>query len=358
MNPLEPYGWNDSLDSTLNQTNSVQPDLLPARVLTQERGLYRIVTALGEATARIAGRLRYTACDASELPVVGDWVRATVSPAGGEATIHAVLPRRSALSRMAVGRPTEAQVLAANVDTVLLVCALNQELNLRRIERYLTSVWESGAAPALVLNKTDLCPDLGEVLRDVEAVAPGVPVHAVSALHDENTHTLRGYLDGQRTVVLVGSSGVGKSTLTNALLGEAIQAVQQVREGDDKGRHTTTRRDLILAPGGGCLIDTPGLRELALWDGDEGAAFPELRALSKECRFNDCRHEREPGCAIRSAIDHGDLDPARYTSYQKLRRELERARRKADKKAEAAERRKRKRFAVACRQRQRLRDRW
>ncbi|HOD67593.1 MAG TPA: ribosome small subunit-dependent GTPase A [candidate division Zixibacteria bacterium] len=314
--------------------------LVPARVVRQHRERSIVIAAAGELTGEVAGRFRRDSAGRSDYPVVGDWVAAEI--AGDRlAVIHAVLPRRSAFTRKVAGNLTEAQVVAANIDTVFLVTGLDGNFSLRRIERYLTSAWDSGASPVIVLNKADLCGDPAEVLAGVEAVALGAPVVALSALDGSNVEALRPYLVPGRTAALLGSSGVGKSTLINRLLGEERLPTREISDRAGRGRHTTTHRELVQLPDGALLIDTPGMRELQLWADEDSLerAFDDIEALAARCRFADCRHEAEPGCAVRAAVDAGSLDPARLESYFKQRRELaflglkmdERSRRQADK---------------------------
>ena len=240
---------------------------------------------------------------------------------------------------------TKPQVVAANVDVAFVVCGLDLNYNVRRIERYLTLAWESGAQPVVLLTKADLCDDVESYVYEVEAVAYGVPVHAVSAPHGDGVETVRGYVPGGRTAALLGSSGVGKSTLVNALLGEDLLATQEIRE-DGRGRHTTSHRQLVPLPDGGLMLDTPGMRELQLWDADSGleAAFGDLESLAAQCRFADCTHREEPDCAVRAALANGTLDLERYESWRKLQRELERLARKQDGRARSEARKERARF--------------
>jgi len=302
------------------------PGSVPARVTSESKGCYQVYSQYGELTAKISGRMRYEAGAENRYPAVGDWV--VVRPLIDErkGTIHAALPRRSKFSRKVAGERTEEQVVSANVDTVFIVSGLDggRNLNLRRIERYLTLARSSGASPVIVLNKVDLCPDVDVLIRNVEAVAGGIPIHPVSAKERTGLDALRNYLTEGNTAAFLGSSGVGKSALINALLGVEKQDTGEVRDDDRMGRHTTTKRELILLPAGGTVIDTPGMREIQMWadEDDLQGAFSDIEMLAKRCRFSDCGHNVESGCAVRAAIDHGDLDPARLESYRKLQNEL------------------------------------
>jgi ribosome biogenesis GTPase len=292
-------------------------------VIVQHRDLCRLATPAGELDAVLAGRLVHDAAPGA-LPVAGDWVGALARPGEDGAVIHHVLPRSSAVTRQASGPGGGLQVVAANVDIVLITASLNADLSLRRIERYLATAWESGASPVVVLTKADACDDVEALVAEVEAVAIGAPVHAVSALSGEGLGAIAALLGPGRTAVLLGSSGVGKSTLVNALAGQALMATQEIIAEGARGRHTTTHRELVLLPSGGLVLDTPGMRELGLWDADAGlsATFADIEALAAGCRFHDCAHQSEPGCAIRAALEDGELDGDRWRSFQKLQREL------------------------------------
>lgn len=337
--PLEQLGWNEQFEEAWNDYRD--QGLVPARVTAEHRGAYVLATGDDELWAELSGRARHLAAGRGALPAVGDWVGARSSPDEPRAVIQAVLPRSTKFSRKVAWSETEEQVVAANVDVVFLVSALDGDLSLRRLERYLALAWESGAAPVIVLNKSDLCPDLEATRAEVETVAFGVPVLATSGVTGEGVEALRPHLLPHRTAVLLGSSGVGKSTLLNRLLGEEVQRTNDLRA-DGRGRHTTTHRELIALPGGGLLLDTPGMRELQLWDAADGmdSTFADIAQLAGECRFTDCRHESEPGCAVLAADSDGTLPPGRLAGYRKLLRELRALEIRQDHRAAADERRK------------------
>ena len=343
---LARLGWTPAIEDQF--APHVAEGLEPARVAVEHRDAYVLYTADGDRPAELSGRLRHAVVERADLPAVGDWV-AIADPQGGErALVQHVLPRRTKFSRMAAtdhGQTVE-QVVAANVDTVFLTTGLDGDLNLRRLERYLTLGWESGAAPVVVLTKTDLCDDVEAALREVEAVAVGVPVHPVSNVTGEGIDALRAYFEGDRTVAALGSSGVGKSSLVNRLTGEDLMATGDLRA-DGQGRHTTTNRQLLLLPGGGLFLDTPGMRELRLWESEEGlaAAFDDVAAVAAQCKFSDCAHGTEPGCAVRAALADGSLDPERLESWRKLQGELAHLAMKQDARLRSEARKERRRFA-------------
>ena len=296
-----------------------------ARVAESRRDRYRLLTEEGERNAEPSGRLYYRAQNSAALPVAGDWVAARLS-GPEEATVEAVLPRRTVFSRRAAGTRTEEQVVAANIDRVFVVCGLDGDFNLRRIERYLTLAAASGASPVIVLNKADLCSSVSTRVDETRAVSGDAPVLPVSARTGTGLEMLRAHLANGETVALVGSSGAGKSTLGNWLLGADRLRIGEVRESDSRGRHTTTHRELLPLPGGGALIDTPGLRELQLWADQDSveSVFEDVSELAARCRYRNCSHRGEPGCAVEAALQAGDLPPGRLESFQKLMREARR----------------------------------
>lgn len=348
---LASLGWDTRLDEAF--ATHREAGLSPARVVLEHTHIYRVATGLGELLARVSGRLRHQAVTRAEFPAVGDWVAVATQDGAGDARIVAVLPRRSRFSRHAAGDPTEEQVVAANIDTVFLVAGLDGDFNPRRIERYLVVAAESGAAPVIVLNKADRASDPEERARAVQGLAGATPVHVVSCRAPQSLEVLRQYLGPGRTAALLGSSGVGKSTIVNRLIGEERLATQDVRASDSRGRHTSTARQLVRIPNGGVIIDTPGMREVQLWDtGDgPGAAFADLEALAGQCRFRDCRHLREPGCAVQHAIAAGTLHPGRLESYHKLQGEQAEQARHLNQRAQIDEKRRTRAAAKGARKR-------
>ena len=316
---LDALGWSPRWQTEFEA--HAADGLLPGRVVGEHRSHFRVGTETTELTAGTTGRLRNTALLRSDLPGVGDFVALRLAQGDGPATIEAILPRTSALVRKASGEPRP-QLLAANVDVVFIMTALDGDFNVPRIERYLELVRESGATPVIVVNKADLENDVIGATGQIEAIAQDVPIHAISARGPDGARELEQYFGGNRTVVLIGSSGVGKSTLTNQLLGRAAQATQEVRAHDSRGRHTTTHRQLFIRPQDGAIVDTPGLRGLEVWNTSEASKddFDDILALAAKCRFRDCRHDSEPACAVRAAVDRGDLDAGRFASYVKLGR--------------------------------------
>jgi ribosome biogenesis GTPase / thiamine phosphate phosphatase len=316
---LETLGWDARRAAELSELGV--SGLRPARVSEDHGPALVLVDAAGERPAALAGRLRQDGVTA----VVGDWVAARPPAGDGPALVEAVLPRRSAVSRKGAGPVTREQVLAANLDVLFLVGGLDQDFNPRRLERAAVLAWESGASPVVLLTKVDVCPDAAARVREAEASVPGAPVHAVSGVTGEGLGAVAAYLGRGRTGSLLGSSGVGKSTLVNHLLGEERMATGEVRASDSRGRHVTSHRQLIVLPGGaGILVDTPGLRELQLWGTADGlaAAFSDVEALARSCRFRDCGHGAEPGCAVRDAVSEGRLAAERVEHFARLGREL------------------------------------
>ena len=318
---LDSLGWNDHFQSALEPLRAAQPDvpLRPGRVVVEHRGAYQLLAEDGPCAAEVTGRLRHAALDKRDLPAVGDWVAIDA-----DGRIDAVLSRKNVFVRKAAGLRTEPQVIAANIDTVFVVTSANADFNARRIERYVTAIRDTGSQPLLVINKTDLCDDADALVASLGATALGLVVVKVSALERRGLEQLTPFLAGRPTIALVGSSGVGKSTLVNWLLDKEAQATAEIREHDARGRHTTTHRELIPLPGGGALIDTPGMREFSPWadEADLEASFEDIEALARQCRFVDCQHQGQPGCAVQNAIATGALDPARLEHYGKLQREL------------------------------------
>jgi ribosome biogenesis GTPase len=346
----ERFGWNPFFE---HQAASLgRGDLRFARIVEEQRGLYRIAGD-AEGWAEVSGRFRHEALNAADFPAVGDWVGVD------RGIIHVRLERRGKVSRAAAGRAVDEQIVAANVDVIFLVTTLTQDLNPRRLERYLTMVWDAGAVPVVVLNKADLCADPEGASESVRSRLPLVDVLKVSALEDAELSVFAPYLRPAQTVALLGSSGVGKSTLVNRLLGAETLRVGAISDTDGKGRHTTTARQLVELPGGALLIDTPGMRELQPW-GDESAVaavFDDVTTLAAECRFADCAHDAEPGCAVRAAVDSGRLDADRLENFRRLGREAAFEVRKHDKAAAAEQKRRWKRVHQAQKLMYRDRDR-
>jgi ribosome biogenesis GTPase / thiamine phosphate phosphatase len=313
---LAALGWTDELEAAF--TPYAERGFMPARVVAEHRGGYYVRSELGDRLAHARGRLRDDEL-VGGMPAVGDWVVVCDAP-GERFAIEALLPRRTKVSRKTPWLKAEEHILVANVDTVVLVTGLDQDFNLRRLERYLTAAWDSGADPVIVLTKLDLCDDVGKI-AEAESVAVGVPVYPVSNVTGEGVDAVRQLLRPAKTLVFLGSSGTGKSTLANRLAGRTVMETGDLRN-DGRGRHTTRHRQLLVMPGGAILIDTPGLRELQVWEGDLDSAFADIAELAAQCRFNDCAHSTEPDCAVREALETGELDEGRWANYLKLQREL------------------------------------
>lgn len=338
MPELASLGWNDRL-SNLYEPYAADGDVVAGRVSIQHRGAYDVLTELGELRCEVPRRLVYEAATSADLPVVGDWVVVSPRPDDGAGTITAILPRLTKFSRKTAFKVVEEQVLAANIDVAFLVASMNEDLSLRRLERYLILAWESGARPVIVLTKADLHPAPADAAAEVATIAGGVAVLAISSVTGVGLDDVAAELGPGLTAVLLGSSGVGKSTLVNRLMGEDLLATQEIR-GDGTGRHTTIRRELIQLPGGGLVIDTPGIREVQLWVADGGIdeAFEDVTRLFADCRFSDCAHDHEPGCAVRAALADGSLAADRWESYLALEAELAHLDRKLDKRLASEER--------------------
>lgn len=320
MNLID-LGWNDFFEQAFERYRI--DGCCAGRVVSEHRGLYRVITEEKEMLAKVSGKMIHGAFGRTDYPAVGDWVALTENHGGSGATIHAILPRFSKFSRRNAGTASGEQIISSNINTVFLVNALNRDFNLRRLERYLTLVWESGASPIVVLSKADLCAEASLKKAEVESMAPGVPVVVISCFTGQGLDQLKTLLKPGITAALLGSSGVGKSSLINFILGQNVLKVNEVRNTDDRGRHTTTHRELVIIPGSGLIIDTPGMRELRLWDAGEGLniTFEDIETLSEKCRFKNCSHSGEPDCAVQEAIVMGNLAQERYNNYVKLQKE-------------------------------------
>lgn len=357
---LDILGWREQL--TLSFAPFAIQGLQVGRVALQQKQIYTLYTEWGVIAAEVSGKLRHQAISSEDYPCVGDWVVIQRQPnqtqTQTQTIIQDILPRRTQFSRKVTGATTQVQLVATNIDSVFLVCGADHDFNLRRIERYLVMAWESGARPVIVLNKVDLCKQLDQYLLDLESIALGVPVVQLSALHNQGLDALSPYLQPGETVALLGSSGVGKSTLTNQLMQETIQAVQSVRADDSRGRHTTTSRQLLCLPSGAVLIDTPGMRELQLWTATTGVSttFSDIENLATQCQFRDCQHQQEPDCAVQAALTNGQLDSQRFQSYQKLQKEEAYLHRKQDQKTQLNTKARWKKMTKSMRQRQK--EKW
>jgi ribosome biogenesis GTPase len=320
-NIIEKYGYSDFFETQVNKLNISFSDLIPARVIEVQKEQYKLVTEYGESDGKLKGSLFYNDKICNVYPTIGDFVLVKHNPIGEDIIYH-VLERKSKFSRLDSFNKVE-QIVAANFDYVFIMVSLNNDFNVKRTERYLTAAWQSGAMPIIILTKRDLCSDYNVYKEEIEEIAPLVPIIAVSSLTGEGLEELWSYIEPYKTGVFLGSSGIGKSSLVNALSGEEIMKVNTIREDDSKGRHTTTHRQLINLKNDAMIIDTPGMRELEMWDASDGLdiVFDEIQELAKKCKFKDCIHEKEPGCAVRAALESGELSKERWNNYIKLRRE-------------------------------------
>jgi ribosome biogenesis GTPase len=363
---LSEIGWNEQWASLFAQ--HATPHSIPARVAIEFNHIYRVLAADGELQAQLSGRLRHQAAGRHELAAVGDWVALRRTPGERSGTIEVILPRRSKFSRKVAGELTEEQVVASNIDTVFLVMGLDRDYNPRRFERYLLTSCESGAQPVVLLSKADLADDVALRVAEIQALAPAVPVHATIAVRRElpsgsilepDVQVVEQYLGVGRTGAMLGSSGAGKSTMINALIGTPVLKTREVRASDSRGRHTTRHRQMIVLPGRGVMIDTPGMRELQLWDVGEGAkdTFEDIDALGATCHFTDCRHKDEPRCAVKAAVAEGTIPAERLESYVKLQDELHELDAKRGVRAQIEEKRRGRMMGKAMKQMYKQRER-
>ncbi|MGL4522519.1 MAG: ribosome small subunit-dependent GTPase A [Bacilli bacterium] len=342
---LSQLGWSHDYDVP-------SEEFTIGRVLLEHKGMYKVYDGEQEYVSEVNGKMRFQATGRHDYPAVGDFVWMKVQQSEGKAIIHGIFPRFSCFSRKVAGNKMEEQILATNINTVFLVSSLNHDFNIRRLERYLVVAYESGANPVIVLTKKDLCDDIEDKIQEVENIAFGVPIYAVDSLTQEGTLFLSSYCQEGQTVALLGSSGVGKSTLLNALMNEQVAKTGGIREDDAKGRHTTTHRELFFLPSGGMVIDTPGMRQLQLWDGGSSidTTFSDVEDLAQTCRFHDCQHQQEPGCSVQDALQTGTLKQERFQSYLKLQKELAYAERKQNDAAARTEKEKWKKISKAQKQ--------
>ncbi|MFO7611353.1 MAG: ribosome small subunit-dependent GTPase A [Clostridia bacterium] len=342
---MERYGY----DPNIHIPSDIS--LAVGRVISEQRGLYKVMTEHGETSAKPSGKMYYVSADETSLPSVGDFVGMVYNGNRGDSIISEILPRKSVFVRKAAGISNRPQTLAANFDYVFVVTSMNLDFNISRIDRYVALAWESGGIPVIILSKSDLCKDRTEIIREINESHPGVGFHMVSSITGEGMEELAGYFRNNRTVVFLGSSGVGKSSLLNFLSGEKMMEVKELRSGLEKGRHTTSHRELFILPGGGIVIDTPGMRELGLWHAGDGIekGFADITAriamLAQNCRFSDCSHAGEPGCAVAEALENDGLDEEAYERYMKLRKESMFMETKISEKATYESRKKQKQFS-------------
>lgn len=348
---LAHFGWGDFFESQILTMSS--ENLFIARVVNEEKNLYRVqVDKEKTIWATVTGKMQFEASSREDYPAVGDWVLVELPPGSDRAVVRFIFKRKTTLQRKKAGSGSDTQILATNVDTIFITTSVNGDLNFRRLERYLIFAWESGAMPVILLTKTDLCEDIESVLIEVEKAFHGVAVHTVNKDNFSNSTFFSDYLSGGKTAVLVGSSGVGKSTVSNYLIGEEVIATKEIREDDDKGKHTTTSRSMYESFYGGLIIDTPGMRELQFSSHEDGLdyLFQDIEELILRCRFNDCQHNNKKDCAVMSALDSGELDSARWKSFTKLQKEVRHELRKQDKRLLAEDRKSWKKLTLETRQ--------
>ncbi len=361
MIDLKELGWNSFFENHFIEYNQQNTRYVPARIISSQRHIYSVLCEYGELKGKITGKFQYEVQSTEKYPVVGDWVGITRKEKEDGAIIHFVFPRKTSLSRKTPGMKTEEQVICANIDTSFIVTTFDRDFNLRRIERYLSLIWDSGANPIIILNKADLCTDIETFIREVESISPGIPILCMSALEKSGIGQIYNYLKEGKTVVFLGSSGTGKSTIINCLLDAPKQATSFLRD-NDKGRHTTSYRELFMIPDRrGMVIDNPGMREIQLWANEDivEKTFADIENLSQNCRFNNCSHTNEPGCAIKEALEEGSLEFKRLESYFKQKRELETLSKKtklAKKKLINMRKRKSKELSKLIRARNKLQD--
>ncbi|WP_371812542.1 ribosome small subunit-dependent GTPase A [Sporosarcina sp. Marseille-Q4063] len=346
---LKEYGWNNTHEANWEEIDNEK--CVPGRITLEHKKMYRVITTEGEWLSVCSGSMQYEATERKDFPAVGDWVAVEKMPGEERGIIHAILPRTSLFSRKVAGMTIAEQIIAVNIDIVFLVMSMNNDFNARRLERYLVAAYDSGATPIVVLTKKDMCDDTSFYIEVAQNIALGAEIFAVSNVTGEGIDELTALLKNNKTAALLGSSGVGKSSIMNAICGSEMMAVQGIREDDAKGRHTTTHRELIKIPTGGILIDTPGMREFQLWDNNESldSGFQDINDLANNCKFIDCQHNNEPGCAIQNALSTGELAEDRYSSYLKLQKELAFLDRKLDRAAQATERNKWKKITKSMR---------
>ncbi|MBK8982724.1 MAG: ribosome small subunit-dependent GTPase A [Ignavibacteria bacterium] len=348
---LVPIGWNEFFE---DQMNGLEENLIPGRVIISNKNNYLISIGEREITGEVSGKFHFNAESKDEFPAVGDWVLMRKFDDYDNAIIESVMKRKSKLSRNSAGLKLEEQILASNIDIVFIISSLNQDINLRRLERYVSLIIDNKLTPVMILSKADLSENTEEKLEDVKKISGNYDIHVISALKNTGMDELRKYFTGNQTVAVIGSSGVGKSTIINNLCGESVMEVSDISLYKDKGRHTTSHRELIFLKDGGSIIDTPGMRELQLWEGNEGLseAFPDIEKYLGQCRFSNCEHDTEPGCAIKDAIERGEFDSKRFQSYKKLEREITRFENKSNKKAMLKEKKKWKKMSFQIRKSQ------